>query len=162
MMNVLLGVLSPVLLVFGLYHLLTWFNVAGINDRVYWKRVAIAAALGHFFLASGFLAFTYLDFLSNRTLLTSGLDYSTVLFNHSDFWNVLALYDTLPMVLIYIVFAPLNSAGLSGTGLLVLTLAIVFTAGTLQWYYIGGGIGAVLQKFWEGLKTGDDEEEWFQ
>ena len=38
----------------------------------------------------------------------------------------------------------------------------VYLFGTLQWFWIGGGIGALLEKFWAGLKTGDEEdEEWF-
>ena len=30
--------LLPLLFVFGVYHLLTWFNVFRINKRVFWKR----------------------------------------------------------------------------------------------------------------------------
>ena len=43
--------LLPLLLVFGLYHLLTWFNVLQINQRAYWKRVALSSAGAHFLLA---------------------------------------------------------------------------------------------------------------
>ena len=46
-------------------------------------------------------------------------------------------------------------------GLLVLTLGITYVVGSIQWFLIGGGIGALLEKFWSGLKTRDDEdEEW--
>ena len=45
--------------------------------------------------------------------------------------------------------------------ILLLTLAITYVVGTIQWFLVGGGIGAVLEKFWTGLKTGDEEdEEW--
>jgi hypothetical protein len=33
--------------------------------------------------------------------------------------------------------------------------------GSVQWYFVGGGIGLLLERFWTGLKTGDDEGEWF-
>ena len=38
------GLLMPILLVFGLYHLLTWFNILRINQRAFWKRVGMASA----------------------------------------------------------------------------------------------------------------------
>ena len=37
----------PPLFVFGVYHLMTWFNVLRINERVFWKRVAISSAVSH-------------------------------------------------------------------------------------------------------------------
>jgi hypothetical protein len=44
----------------------------------------------------------------------------------------------------------------------IVTFAITYIVGTFQWFWIGGGVGALLEKFWEGLKTGDEEdEEWF-
>jgi hypothetical protein len=41
------------------------------------------------------------------------------------------------------------------------TVAITYVAGSIQWYFIGGAAGALLEKLWSGLKTGDDDE-WFQ
>jgi hypothetical protein len=41
-----------------------------------------------------------------------------------------------------------------------LTIAVTCSVGTLQWFLVGGGIGALLGRFWESLKTGDDDEEW--
>ena len=46
--------------------------------------------------------------------------------------------------------------------IVTLTIAITYIAGSLQWYLLGGAAGALLQRFWDGLKTGQDEEEgWF-
>ena len=53
--------LLPPLFVFGVYHLLTWFNVLRINGRVFWKRVAMTSGVCHVLLASGYFAFSYFD-----------------------------------------------------------------------------------------------------
>jgi hypothetical protein len=54
MFNAFLALLSPLLLVFGLYHLFTWFNIFRINERAYWRRVGLTSAISHFLLATGF------------------------------------------------------------------------------------------------------------
>ena len=41
MLFTLMSFLLPPLFVFGVYHLLTWFNVLHINQRVFWKRVGL-------------------------------------------------------------------------------------------------------------------------
>jgi hypothetical protein len=72
------------------------------------------------------------------------------------------IFDTLPMLVVLGVFSVLDRAGINPPGLVIVTFAITYLVGTLQWFWIGGGIGAVLEKFWAGLKTGDEEdEEWF-
>jgi hypothetical protein len=163
MFNAFLAVVMPVLLVFGLYHLLTWFDIFRINSRVYWKRVALAAAISHLLLATGFFLFTYFDFQSNRGFVALGMNYSTFVFRHSEFWRLIAIFDTVPMLGVLAVFSMIPGSEASGSSLMALTLAIVYVVGTLQWYYVGGGIGAAVNRIWEGLKTGDDEEEgWFQ
>src|SRR2546430_17273176 len=58
----------PPLLVFGVYHLLTWFDAFGINAQAFWKRVALASAVRHVLLASGFFVFSYLDFQAHVRL----------------------------------------------------------------------------------------------
>jgi hypothetical protein len=55
----------------------------------------------------------------------------------------------------------MGRAGIS-TFLLPVAMVIVYVVGTLQWYFLIGGIGALFQRFWEGLKTGEEGEEWFQ
>ena len=46
--------------------------------------------------------------------------------------------------------------------LLVWTMVIAYILGTLQWFLVGGGVGALAERFFEGLKTPDPEdEEWF-
>ena len=45
----------------------------------------------------------------------------------------------------------------------LVTTAIVVTVvvGTVQWFFVGGGIGLLLERFWSGLKTGEDpDEDW--
>lgn len=161
MYNAFLTVLIPVLLVFGLYHLMTWFNVLGINDLVHWKRVGLTAVISHFLLATGFFVFTWFDMQGNRPYVAIGMTYGTFLLEHSEFWRLLAVFDTVPMLGILAVFSLMGRAGVSGP-LLPVAIGMTYIVGTAQWYYVGGGIGAVLHKLWEGLKTGEDGEEWFQ
>ena len=161
MLNVLLAVLVPFSLVFGLYHLLTWFDVFRINSRVYWRRVALTGAISHFLLATGFLIFEYFDWQSNRVYVLLGMTYSAFLFKHSVFWQLLMIFDTAPGVGVLAAFSLMNRAGIN-TLLLPIVVLIIYIFGTLQWYFVIGGIGALLQRFWDGLKTGEDGEEWFQ
>jgi hypothetical protein len=145
-------VLAP-LFVFGVYHLLTWFNIFRINERAYWKRIAIASAISHILLLTGFLVFSWFD--------AAGAPFGPYLFNNSEFTRLLRIFDTAAMVIILLVFSAMARAEVNPPGLLALTLGISYVVGSLQWFLIGGGIGALLEKFWSGLKTRDDEdEEW--
>jgi hypothetical protein len=39
---------------------------------------------------------------------------------------------------------------------------VTLVVGTLQWFFVGGGVGLLLERFWSGLKSSDDaDEEWF-
>jgi hypothetical protein len=144
--------LAP-LFVFGVYHLLTWFNIFRINERVYWKRIAIASATSHILLFTGFLVFSWFD--------AAGAPFGPYLFNNSEFTRLLRVFDTAAMVILLLVFSAMARAEINPPGLLALTLGISYIVGSLQWFLIGGGIGALLEKFWSGLKTGEDEdEEW--
>jgi hypothetical protein len=160
MYNAFLAVLIPLLLVFGLYHLLTWFNVFHINDRAYWKRIGLTAAMSHFLLATGFFVFAWFDHRGVVYRL-SGMDYAAFLFQHSSLWQLLAVFDTIAMLGILAVFSLMSPAAGSGS-LLLVAVGMTYIVGTAQWYFVGGGIGALLQKIWDGLKTGEEGEEWFQ
>lgn len=146
--------LLPPLFVFGVYHLLTWFNVFEINRRVFWKRVAITSAISHVLLASGFFAFSYFD--------AKDLNFGVYLFSGSNFWRLITVFDTAPMLVIVLVFSLLDRAGLNPPGLVAMTLVITYVIGTLQWFFVGGALGALLEKFFEGLKTPEPEEEDWQ
>jgi len=91
----------------------------------------------------------------------SGMDYATFLFQHSTFWQMLAVFDTVALLGILAVFSLLSPAVGGGT-LLLVGIGMTYIVGTVQWYFVGGGIGALVQKIWEGLKTGEEGEEWFQ
>jgi hypothetical protein len=141
------------LFVFGIYHLLTWFNIIHINRRVFWKRVAITSALCHVLLAAGFFIFSYVD--------AGGATFGPYLFNESSFWRLMEIFDTAAMMVILLLFSALDRAGLNPPGLVGMTIAITLIVGTLQWFFIGGGIGALLERFFEGLRTPDpDDQEW--
>jgi hypothetical protein len=160
MWNTFIGLLLPLLLIFGLYHLMTWFNIFLINSRPYWKRVALTSAIAHVLLASGFFLFTYFDFLANRDLTGNGLSYGSYLFDRSQFWPLMTIFDTLPMAMLVGLFLLLDWIGVAPPGLLALTIVITYAAGTAEWYFIGGGAGALLSRFWEGLRTDDEEDDW--
>jgi len=162
MLFTLASFLMPPLLVFGVYHLMTWFNVFKINERVYWRRVALASAVSHLLLVTGYIVFSYFDFQAYRRLNPAETAFGPYLFNQSEFVRLMKIFDTLPGLVIQIVFSVLNRAGINPPGLVIVTFVITYLFGTLQWFWIGGGIGALLEKFWAGLKTGDEEdEEWF-
>lgn len=160
MFNAFLLVLTPLLLVFGLYHLFTWFNVFGINRYVYWKRVGLTSGIAHFLLATGFFLFAWYD-LSRFTSRLSRIDYGTFVFQHSAFWQLLTTLDTLALLGTLGAFSLMGPA-VSSDRLALVAIAMTYILGTVQWYFIGGGIGAVLQKIWGGLKTGEEGEEWFR
>ena len=45
-------------------------------------------------------------------------------------------------------------------GMVGLAIVLTFIVGTVQWYFVGGVIGVVVEKFWSGLKTAQDEQDW--
>jgi hypothetical protein len=71
----------------------------------------------------------------------------------------MAIFDTLPMGLLAGFFLLLEWMKLTPPGLLALTIVITYIVGTVEWYFVGGGVGALLSRFWAGLKT-EDEEDW--
>lgn len=151
--------LLPPLLVFGLYHLLTWANLFHLNSRNYWKRVALASAVSHFFLATGLFIFCYVEFRANSRMGYAGPAFGAFLFDRSEFWRMMLVFDTAPTLTILGLFAVLSRLGLNPPLLIVWTIGITYVVGTLQWYCVGGGIGAVLDRFWSGLKTREEEDE---
>jgi hypothetical protein len=56
----------------------------------------------------------------------------------------------------------LMSPSVGSEQLLIVAIGMTYVVGTAQWYFLGGAVGAVLQKIWDGLKTGEEGEEWFQ
>jgi len=159
MVFLLTSILLPPLLVFGLYHLLTWINAFRINERAYWKRVAIAAAVSHVLLVTGFIVFTYWHFRSGRQADISIVTFGAFVFNRSEFWRLMLIFDTAPMIAILMLLAILQQTGLNPPGLLFITFGITYLVGTLQWFFVGGGIGALLERLWEGLKSPEDEDD---
>jgi hypothetical protein len=145
--------LLPPLFVFGVYHLLTWFNVLRINQRSFWKRVAIGSAVSHVLLATGFFLFIYLD-------ASDAASFGVYLFNRSNFWELITIFDTAAMFVIVGLFSMFERAGVSPPGLVAVTVGLTYVIGTLQWFLVGGAVGAILERFFEGLKTPDPDEDW--
>src|SRR5262245_12867932 len=156
MFLLLVGLLMPILLVFGLYHLLTWYNVAGINRRPLWQRVGMAAAISHILLVAGFFAFSYFDYNANRNTTLAGFGFDGYLFNRSEFWRLMTIFDTAPMLVLLMIAAVLDRVGLNAP-LVLVAAGVTLVVGTVQWYFLGGLAGVLLSRFWSGLKTGDDD-----
>src|SRR5260370_31277898 len=114
----------PPLLVFGVYHLLTWFDVFRINQRAFWKRVAMASAICHVLLATGFFVFSYFDFQAHLRLEAEEARFGPYLFNRSDFWRLMTIFDTAPMLVIIALFSVLYRAVVNPPGLLGCTIAL--------------------------------------
>jgi len=152
------GLLMPVLLIFGLYHLLSWFNPRDWNSKSFRVRVGMASAISHVILASGFFAFSYLEYNTNRTTTMAGLGFDVYLFN-GEFWRLMLYFDTAPMLALIGVFGVLDRLGLDPPYLVGWAIAITLVVGTVYWYLLGGVIGLLLERFWSGLKTGDEEDE---
>jgi len=159
MFLMLAGFTMPVLLVFGLYHLLTWTDAFRINERIFWKRVGIASAVSHVILTIGFFVFSYIDYRMNQTTTFAGLGFDAYLFNRSEFWRVTTIFDTAPMLVFLGVALVLDKLNLNPGGLVAIAIGITIVVGTVQWYFIGGGIGALVGRFWSGLKAAQDEQE---
>src|SRR5438093_10372189 len=122
MLLTLASFLLPPLFVFGVYHLLTWFNVFRINERVFWKRVAITSAICHVLLVSGFFAFSYID-AGNTSA------FGIYLFNRSNFWSLMPIFDTAPMLVIIGVLAGLGRAGVHPLVLGAIAVAMTDSGG---------------------------------
>src|SRR5262249_3330956 len=105
----------------------------------------------HILLVSGFLAFAYVD--------AAEAPFGLYLFSRSNFWKLITIFDTAPMLVIVGLFSAFDRAGMNPPGLVGMTIAITYIVGTLQWFFLGGGIGALLERFFEGLKTPDPEDE---
>jgi hypothetical protein len=154
------GIMMPVLLIFGVYHLITWFNMAGINRRTFWRRVGWASVVSHAVLVCGFFAFSYYDYLANRNTAFVGMGFDRYLFDRSEFWRLMTLFDTAPMLTLLATAALLDKIGWNPP-LVATAIMVTVIVGTLQWYFVGGGIGLLLERFWSGLKTGEDpDEDW--
>src|SRR6185295_8533779 len=137
MLITLASFLLPPLFVFGVYHVLTCFNVLRISERVFWKRVAMTSAICHILLASGFLVFSYID--------AAGSSFAVYLFDRSNFWKLMTLFDTVPMLVVIGLFSAFDRAGMNPPGIVGITIAITYVVGTVQWFLVGGGIGAILE-----------------
>jgi len=159
MLYILAIVLLPPLLVFGVYHLALWVDLARVRSRAFWQRLATASAVSHVLLAIGFFLFSYLDYRINGSVRNAGLAFDAYFFDRSPFWSLAALFDTISMVVLLGIFAVLDRFGIPFGATVALTAGIVLIVGTFQWYWLGGGIGAALERLWRGLKGPEDDDE---
>ena len=160
MTYILAATLLPPLLIFGLYHLATWFDLFGINKMAFWRRLALTSAIAHAFLVTGFFLFSYYDFQDNRLLLSGGSSFEAFLFGRSEFWRLMVIFDTVPAMVTLGLFSVADRFEIGLPAPLFATIVIVYIAGTAQWYWVGGGLAAALERIWEGLKTQDDDLDW--
>ena len=160
MIYVMAIVLLPPLLIFGIYHLSLWFNLMGMRRMVFSRRIATTSAIAHVLLVTGFFVFSYLDYQANRELVFVGQTFDSYLFNRSEFWTLVVIFDTVPTLVLLGLFATLDRLGIALPGLVGITVAVVFLLGTLQWYWVAAGLGALFERVWSGLKGPPDEDGW--
>ena len=160
MVYVMAIVLLPPLLIFGIYHLSLWFNLLGIRRMIFSRQIATTSAIAHALLITGFFVFSCLDYQANRDLVFVGQTFDSFLFNRSEFWNLVVIFDTVPTLALLGLFAALDRLGIALPGLVGITVAVVFLLGTLQWYWVAAGLGALFQKIWSGLKGPPDKDRW--
>jgi hypothetical protein len=113
--------------------------------------VAMTSAICHVLLASGFVIFSYID--------AGRFEFGQYLFNESNFWKLMEIFDIVPMLLILLTFAGFARAGINPPGVVAITIAITYLAGTIQWFFVGGAVGALLERFFQGLRTPDPEDQ---
>jgi hypothetical protein len=107
----------------------------------------------HVLLATGFFLFIYLD-------ASDAASFGVYLFNRSNFWELITIFDTAAMFVIVGLFSMFERAGVNPPGLVAVTVGLTYVIGTLQWFLVGGAVGAILERFFEGLKTPDPDEDW--
>ncbi len=146
----------PPLLIFGLYHLLLWFDLFGMRDRVFWRRVGWSSACAHVLFTAGAFVLTWIDYRSTDRLF-GAVSLDVFIMNSNEFWQVLFLFDTLSAVALLGLLAILDAAGVGSVPMATLTAGVVLSIGTFQWYWVGGVVGALLERVWSGLKTQDDD-----
>ena len=162
MLYLLAVILLPPVLVFSLYHLGLWLGVPGMRRQVFWRRVAVASALAHVLLATAFFLFVWLDYRASASISNTPASLADHLFGSGDFLAVLWLMDPLPTVLLAGILGAMDWAGGGRRLILPVAIATVLAAGTLQWYWVGGGLAAAFERIWAALRTpGDDLPDWF-
>jgi hypothetical protein len=118
-----------------------------MRRRGFWRRVAFASALAHVLIVVGLALLAWIDDSSD-----AGMPVSV----SGDLWAVLWVLDPVAMAVL---------AGiLPATGSLALPSALItlLGVGTLQWYWVGGALGAAFERVWRALRTpGDDLPDWF-
>lgn len=152
-------VLLPPLLVFALYHLNLWMRLPGMRGRVFWRRVAFASAQAHLLILAGFVFLVWLDYRTGFPSPTGS--FGGYMATSPDVAGALWVLDPVAMAVVT-GLAGVVSGIRVGAGVLVLLLTIVVAVGTLQWYWVGGGLAAVFERIWGELRTeGDDLPNWF-
>ncbi len=104
-----------------------------------------------------FFCFSYFDYRLNGNIAGTPQRFDDFLFNRSPFWSLLFVFDTLAMGVLLGVFGALDWLDIRFGMTVPLTTAIVGLVGTLQWYGVGGAIGAGVERLWSGLKGPEDE-----
>ncbi len=155
-MRYLAVLLLPLLLVFGLYHLMVWFDVFAMRRRTVSSRVGVCSALAHGLLGAGVFLVSYLDYRATRAVF-GGTGFAAYVLDSGELWPMLMVFDTLAGLTILALLALWESMELAAGGIVGLVPAVVLVVGTLQWYGLGRVAGAVLDRVWSGLKTQDDD-----
>ncbi len=154
-------VLLSLLLISSLYSTMMWLDLFGMRTSPFWRRAAVASAIGHVILLGGFLVLAYVDFRETSSPAGGG-SFTAFLFNDPDFWRVFLVFDTLAAVTVLGVLGVLDALGTGAGAIFPVFVAASAGLGTLQWFVLGGLAGKGVDRLLSGLRTPDDEmPDWF-
>jgi hypothetical protein len=153
MLYVFLLLSLPALLVFSLYHLAVWLVPVRFGPMEFWRRVAFSACLAHLALLAG---------LAALALAPAVLPSVTApLLGSGEVFAILWVWDTAGSLLLGAAFG-LVGEEMSSAIFVLLALVAYLGLGSLQWYWLAGGLAAAFERLWESLRTpGDHLPDWF-
>jgi hypothetical protein len=117
----------------------------------------MASATAHTLMAFGLLIVFFLDYRSMGSLTAPGAGLSTFILGSAEFWQMVVVFDTVAAGVLAALLAGLDYVGLGAGPILPVTVLVVLIVGGAQWYLIGGGVGALVERVWSGLKTQDED-----
>lgn len=154
--------LLPPLLVFAVYHLNLWIDLAGVRRRAFWLRVALASGEAHLLIVIGLAGLMWLDYRSRVVTPDELATFGVHVLTRTDLIRLLWILDPLAMGVLSVGLSVASGVSLDAGAVLAITLVAVLALGTLQWCVVGAGLGFGFGHLWTALRSGEDDlPDWF-